>query len=144
MIENKKARFDYDTAGTIECGIQLEGWEVKFVASGACSIAGTYCKIINNELFLIGATIGKMPNDITRTRKLLLRREEINKLTILVREKGITLVPLKIYLSCGKFKITISVAKGKNEYDKRETQKKHDVDNELRRTIKSQKLAFCD
>lgn len=140
-IENKKAYFDYEILEEYNCGMELEGWEVKAIADGRCSIVGTHCKIFNNEAFLFGANIGGSDNDIQRTRKLLLHRKEINKLVGKTHEKGLTLVPIRVYSVRGKFKLLIGVARGKREFDKRADDKKRDVENDLRRSIKSQKLA---
>lgn len=141
MTQNKKAYYDYEILEEYECGIKLEAWEVKAIANNNCSIVGTFCKILNDEVFLIGATIGTSINDIQRTRKLLLHRREITKLYSKICEKGLTLVPLKLYNKKGKFKLLIGVARGKKEYDKRATDKSRSVDDDMRRTIKSQKLA---
>lgn len=140
MITNKKAYFDYEILETHECGIVLEGWEVKAIANKQCSISGTYCSIVNGEAFLIGSNIGTDPNEIQRTRKLLLHRHELNKLIGKVKEKGLTLIPLKVHCKKGKFKLDIGVAKGKKEYDKRESIKKREIELETRRIIKSQML----
>ena len=90
---------------------------------------------------LIGASIGSSENDMQRSRQLLLHKKEISRLIGKTQEKGLTLVPLKVYTVRGKFKLTIGVAKGKREYDKRESEKKRDIENENRRIIKSQKLS---
>lgn len=141
MIENKKAYFNYDILEEINAGLVLESWEVKAIANGKCSIVGTHCKILNNEAFLIGANIGSSDNDIQRTRKLLLHKKEINKLIGKTHEKGLTLIPIRIYSVRGKFKLVMGVARGKKEFDKRADDKKRDIENDMRRTIKSQKLS---
>ena len=141
MIENRKVFHDYEILEEIEAGLVLESWEVKAIASGKCSIVGTHCKILNDETFLIGASIGSSDNDIQRTRKLLLHRKEIARLTGKVHEKGLTLVPIRVYSKHGKFKLVIGVARGKKDYDKRATDKKRDIEDDMRRTIKSQQLS---
>ena len=141
MIENKKAFFDYEILEQFECGMKLEGWEVKAIAQNACSIAGSHCIIQAGAVMLIGASIGSSENDMQRSRQLLLHKKEISRLIGKTQEKGLTLVPLKVYTVRGKFKLTIGVAKGKKEYDKRETEKKRDIENDNRRIIKSQKLS---
>ena len=141
MIENKKAFFDYEILEQYECGLKLEGWEVKAIATKACSIAGSHCVVVGNDVILVGASIGSSDNDMQRSRKLLLHKKEIARLIGKTREKGLTIVPLRVYTVRGKFKLTIGVARGKKEYDKRETNKNHDIDIDNRRIVKSQKLA---
>ena len=141
MIENRKAFFDYEIIEQFECGMKLEGWEVKAIAQKACNIAGSYCIINNGAVMLIGASIGSSENDMQRSRQLLLHKREIARLIGKTQEKGLTLVPLKVYTVRGKFKIAIGVAKGKKEYDKRETNKNRAIDIDNRRIVKSQKLA---
>lgn len=140
MIENKKAFFDYEILEQYECGMKLAGWEVKAIAARNCSIAGTHCVVMNGNIMLVGANIGSSENDMTRSRKLLLHKKEIQKLVGKTSERGLTLVPLKIYSTRGKYKLSIGLAKGKKEYDKRETNKKRDIELENRRIVKSQKF----
>lgn len=141
MIENKRAFYDYEILEQYECGLKLEAWEVKAIANKACSIAGSHCIIQDSAVMLVGASIGSSDNDMQRTRKLLLHKNEIQRLIGKIKEKGLTLVPLKVYTVRGKFKLSIGVAKGKKEYDKRETEKKRDIENDNRRIVKSQKLS---
>ena len=89
---------------------------------------------------LVGANIGSSDHDMTRSRKLLLHKKEIQRLIGKTKERGLTLVPLKIYSTRGKYKLSIGLAKGKKEYDKRATEKKRDTELELRRIVKSQKF----
>ena len=131
---NSKAGFDYEILETVESGIVLEGHEVKTIKTGKASIKGSYVKIINNEPFLIGATIApyqpaNTPKnyDPQRSRKLLLSKKEISKFISLSQSQGLTLVPLKFYDKKGKIKLLVGIAKGKKKYDKRETIKKKDV-----------------
>jgi|TARA_R110000782_G_scaffold65873_2_gene133911 SsrA-binding protein len=140
MFENKKAHYDYEILEELECGIMLESWEVKSIANKVCSIVGSHCKVLDSDVFLIGASMGSSDNDQQRTRKLLLHRKEINRLIGKTREKGLTLIPLKLYSKKGKFKLSIGVARGKKEYDKRATDKKRDIELETRKIVKSQKL----
>ena len=121
--------------------MKLEGWEVKAIAQKACSIAGSHCKILGADVMLIGASIGSSENDILRSRKLLLHKKEISRLIGKTQEKGLTLIPLRMYTVRGKFKLTIGVGRGKKEFDKRATDKKRDIENDNRRIVKSQKLA---
>jgi SsrA-binding protein len=140
-IENRQAHHNYEIIETYQCGMVLESWEVKAIVNGTCSIAGSYCKILSEEVFLVGANMGSSLNEMQRTRKLLLNRREINKLIGKTQERGFALVPLKIYPLKGKFKLLIGLAKGKKEYDKRETDKKRSIEDDNRRIIKSQKFA---
>ena len=140
MIANKKAYYDYEILDEDECGLCLLGWEVKAIAENACSIAGSHCVVMGGDVMLVGASIGSSENEMQRSRKLLLHKKEIARIIGKTKEKGLTLVPLKVYTVRGKFKLTIGVAKGKKEYDKRETEKKRDIENDNRRIVKSQKL----
>jgi SsrA-binding protein len=141
MIENKKAYHDYEILELFDCGLKLEAWEVKSIADNNCSIVGAHCKVFHNEVFLFGATMNSEGDvDYQRSRKLLLHRKEINKLIGRTQEKGLTLIPLRIYSVRGKFKLQMGLAKGKRDYDKRETEKKRTIENENRRIVKSQKL----
>lgn len=140
MIENKKAFFDYEILEQYECGMKLEGWEVKAIAQKSCSIAGTHCVVMDSNIFLVGANIGSAENDMTRSRKLLLHKKEIERLIGKTKEKGLTLIPLRVYSTRGKYKLSIGLAKGKREYDKRATEKKRDTELELRRIVKTQKF----
>ena len=141
MIENKKAYYDYEILEQYECGMKLEGWEVKAIADKACAIAGSHCVVMNQNVWLVGSTIGSSDYDMTRSRQLLLHKKEINKLIGKTKERGLTLIPLKIYSIRGKYKLLIGLAKGKKEYDKRDSDRKRDIELENRRIVKSQKLS---
>ncbi len=141
MIENRKAHYDYEILETYECGLVLESWEVKAIAAKTCNIAGSHCKVMNGAIYLIGASIGSSDNEQQRSRKLLLHSKEISRLIGQTQEKGLTLVPLRVYNKNGKFKLAMGLAKGKKEFDKRESEKKRTIENETRRIVKSQKLA---
>lgn len=139
---NPKAGFDYEILETIEAGIVLNGNEVKSIRTGKASLKGTYVKIINNEAFLIGATISpyqpaNAPKNYEpqRTRKLLLSKKEIYQLTSTSQAERTTLIPLKLYDKKGKIKLLIGVARGKKKYDKREAIKKKDVARAKQRGI---------
>jgi SsrA-binding protein len=139
-IENRKAHHDYSIIDEYEAGIKLQSWEVKSIAENVCSIVGAHCKVINNELFLVGSTMGRLPNDQFRFRKLLLTRKQIDKITGQVAENGVSLIPLSIHQKNGKFKLLIGVCKGKKKHDKRESDKKRTIENENRRIVKSQRI----
>jgi SsrA-binding protein len=140
MIKNKKAFYDYEILEQYECGMKLEGWEVKAIANKAISIAGSHCVIMSGDVMLVGTSIGSADQDMMRSRKLLLHKKEISSLIGKVKEKGLTLVPLSVYTKNGKYKLSMGLVKGKKEYDKRESEKKRDIENETRRIVKSQKF----
>lgn len=130
IARNKKANFDYFILDKYECGIALEGNEVKSIRSGKVSIKESYVKIMHSELYILNMHIKayefsnvNFKIDETRTRKLLVHKKEIRKLKEKIQEKGLTLVPLSVYTSGKYIKIEIALAKGKKNYDKRETLK---------------------
>jgi SsrA-binding protein len=139
---NRKARYEYAILQTYEAGIVLQGTEVKALREGKANLVDSYGQLINNEIWLIGAHIseytqGNINNhDPIRTRKLLMNRSEIRKLIGKVKEKGLTLVPLRIYFKKGRVKVEIALAKGKKVYDKRATIAKRDFDRDQERKIK--------
>ena len=140
MIENKKAFYDYEILEDLECGLILESWEVKSIASNNCSISGSFCRAVDGRFYLTGATIGPDTEDRNRDRGLLLHFKEIKRLLGKTQEKGLTIVPLKLYNKNGKFKLLIGLARGKKLHDKRETDKKRTIENENRKIVKSQTL----
>lgn len=129
---NPKARHDYHVSETYETGIVLTGSEVKSLRQGRASLRESFAIIRGGEVFLIGMHIppypqaGYMQHDPTRTRKLLLHKDEIERLVGKTKERGLTLVPLKCYFDHGLAKIELGLAKGKKLYDKRETMKERD------------------
>lgn len=139
---NKKARYNYSVDETIECGIVLEGTEVKSVRQNRFSYSDAYCRIKNNALWLIGFHIsvyefGNIHNhEPERERKLLVHKDELKKLSRKVDEKGFTLVPLKVYLKKGLVKIEVGICKGKKTYDKREAIKDRDLKKDAAREMK--------
>ncbi len=144
IAQNKKAWHDYFIEQKFEAGMALEGWEVKSLRDGRAQLKESYVIIMHGELFLLGAHISPLATasthikpDPTRTRKLLLHREEINKLIGGVERKGYTLIPLALYWKRGKAKLEIGLAKGKQLHDKRETLKKREADREAERAIKN-------
>ncbi len=142
VAKNKKARFEYEILETIEAGIVLRGTEVKSVRQKKVSIQESYARIKEGEAYIIGMTISpyEMGNQFNhepaRERKLLLHRQELKRLTGKLKEKGLTLVPLKIYFKNGKVKILLGLGKGKTTYDKRKTIQKREADRELQRAVK--------
>ncbi len=139
ISENRKARFDYFIEDTYECGIALEGTEVKSVKSGSISFPDSFAEIQNGEVWVKNFHISEYAyssifnHNPDRPKKLLLKREEIKRLTRKVTEKGYTLIPIDFYLKNGRVKMTLGVCKGKKQYDKRETIKQRDVTRELQR-----------
>ena len=141
-IINRKAKHDYFIEDTYEAGIVLKGTEVKSIRNGQANLKDSYCIIRNNEMFILNMHIshykeGNIFNhDETRTRKLLLHHKEILKLNNKIKLEGFTIIPLKLYFKGNYVKILIGLAKGKKDYDKRETIKKRDVEREIRKTMK--------
>jgi SsrA-binding protein len=143
VASNREAYHNYHILETHECGIALTGTEVKSIREGRCNLKDGYAQIRQSEAWLMNVHIspyshGNRENhDPTRARKLLLHRGEIDKLAGKVQEKGLTLVPTKMYLKSGRVKVEIGVAKGKKLYDKRETEKRREADREARAMMKS-------
>ena len=141
-IINRKARHDYYISDTYEAGIVLKGTEIKSIRAGRANLKDSYAIIKNNEIYLLNMHISKYKkgnifnHEETRTRKLLLHKKEILKLNDKIRLEGYTLIPLKLYFKGSNAKIEIGVAKGKKDYDKRETIKKRDTERELRKVMK--------
>lgn len=140
---NDKARFDYEILETFEAGLELRGHEVKAIRNGRASIKGTYVRILGNEAWLLGANIapyqsGNAPADYDsqRSRKLLLKKSELKYLIGKSQERGLTLVPIKLYDKSGLIKLEIGIARGKKKYDKRETIKKREAERVIRRKLK--------
>ena len=139
LAQNKKAWHEYFIEERFEAGIVLMGTEVKSLRMGKANLSDSYVKIQNGEMWLLGTHIspykeGNIFNhEPVRKRKLLMHKSQILKLTTKVDEKGFSLIPVKMYLSKGKIKIEIALAKGKKLYDKRETIKQRDLDREMRR-----------
>ena len=140
---NKKARFDYYIDERIEAGIALQGWEVKALREGRVQFADSYVLLKDNEAFLFGCRINPLPTasthitpDPVRTRKLLLHRREIDRLTGAVERKGFTLVPTAMYWSKGRAKVEIGLARGKQQHDKRKTERERDWNRQKGRIMK--------
>lgn len=142
IATNRKARHDYHISDEVEAGIVLVGTEVKSIREGRVSLKESYADIKNNEVFLRNLNITPYKfayydnHEPMRTRKLLLHRREIDKLTIKTKERGFTIVPLKIYFKNGKIKVQLGLAKGKKLYDKRQTIKDRDMQRDMDRIKK--------
>lgn len=141
---NKKARHDFTIEDRYEAGLALLGWEVKSLRAGRVQVRDSYVLIKNGEAFLFGTLITPLASasthvepDPTRTRKLLLQKSELNKLIGAVERKGYTVVPLAMYWKNGRAKIEIALAKGKQEHDKRESERDRDWQREKQRLLKS-------
>ena len=140
---NKRARFEYHIEERLEAGIALEGWEVKALRAGRVQFGDSYILLKDNEAFLFGCLINPLPTasthitpDPTRTRRLLLHRREINRLTGLVDRKGQTVVPTSMYFTKGRVKVEIGIATGKKQHDKRKAQKDRDWERQKARIMK--------
>ena len=144
LTENKKAYFDYEILEKFEAGLVLIGQEVKSIKTGKVSLRGSYVVLKNEEAYLIGANIPpyqpkNAPADYNpeRSRKLLLNKSEIKHLIGKTKEKGLTLIPLKIYTKNAKIKLAFGIGKGKRKADKRETIKKRETEKEIEKALKS-------
>ncbi len=140
---NKKSRHDYHLEDRFEAGIALEGWEVKSLRAGRVQMRDSHVLIKNGEAFLFNAQITPLPTasthikpDPLRTRKLLLHRQELNKLIGAVERKGYTLIPTAMYWTKGRAKLEIALAKGKKEHDKRASEKERDWQRQKQRLMK--------
>lgn len=143
IIQNKKAFHDFFIEERYEAGIVLEGWEVKAIRAGRSNLKESYVLLRNGEVFLLGCHISPLPTasthvqpDPTRTRKLLLKAEEIRKLIGKVERAGYTLVPIDLHYVRGRIKIEIGLAKGKKQHDKRATEKDKEWQREKQRLIR--------
>ena len=145
IATNKKAFHDYFILEKMEAGIVLQGTEVKAIREGRLNLKDSYATIRTGEAFLVNCHIspyshGNRENhDPTRSRKLLLHLKEIRKLIGKTQEKGLTLVPLRIYLKRGRIKVELGVARGKKMYDKRETERRKEADKEARTAMKNRR-----
>ena len=144
IIANKKAFHDYFIEEKYEAGIVLQGWEVKAIRAGRANIKESYVVIRGAEIFIVGMHITALESasthvspDPTRTRKLLLHAEEIAKLIGKVERAGYALVPLDLHYTKGRVKVSVGLAKGKKQYDKRESEKERDWEREKARLIRA-------
>jgi len=143
IIDNKKAFHDYFIEERYEAGIALEGWEVKSIRAGRVQLKEAYVIVKGGEVFLFGAHISPLPTasthispDPVRTRKLLLKAEEIKKLIGKVERSGYTLIPLNLHYTRGRVKCEVGLAKGKKQHDKRESEKQRDWQREQQSIMK--------
>ena len=147
ISQNRKASHDYEISEKFEAGIVLLGTEVKSLREGRANLKDSYAKVKRNEIFLFGLHISPYSHasfdnhDPERVRKLLMHRSEIKRLLGKTQERGFSLVPLKLYFKEGKAKVEIALARGKKEYDKRETLKRKEESRELERLRKRHKIS---
>ena len=143
IVDNRKARHEYHLLDKVEAGISLTGTEVKSLRAGRADLARAYADVRDGEIWLVGAHIaeyaqGNMQNhDPDRERKLLLHRREISSLTGKVKERGLTLVPTRLYFKDGRAKVELALARGKEQHDKRRDIAKRDADRQIERALRS-------
>ncbi len=143
LASNDKARYDYELLEKVEAGLVLSGQEVKSAKTGHMKLKGAHVAFTRGEAMLLGAHIARYPKagplpdyDPDRSRKLLLHKKELNRLRGKRDEDGLTIVPIRAYMVGGRIKIELAVARGKKQYEKRETIKKRDLEREARSRMK--------
>lgn len=142
IAQNRKARHDYSVSDTIEAGMVLQGTEIKAIRAGRMNLKDGFAKVRNGEVFLHNVHISpyeqgnQFNHEPLRTRKLLMKRKQIERLIGETKTPGVTLVPLKVYIKNGYAKVLIGVAKGKKNYDKREDLKRKDINRDIARELK--------
>lgn len=142
IAENRKARHRFQVLDSLECGVALVGSEVKSLRNGRLSLDESYARVKDGEVWLVGTDIGeyaeasRMNHDPKRPRKLLMHRREIRKFADKAKEKGLTLVPLKMYFLKGRAKVLLGLCRGKKLHDKREAMKKADTQREIGRAMR--------
>lgn len=145
IANNRKASHEYSIIDTIEAGVALKGTEIKSIRGGRINLKDGYAGITRGEAFLYNVHIApykegnQFNHDPRRTRKLLLKRKEIDKLYGEIKQDGVTLVPLKVYIKNGVAKVLVGIAKGKKKYDKRETLKRKDQERQIQRAMKERR-----
>ena len=145
IAENRKAYHDYHLIDTFEAGIVLLGTEVKAIREGRVNLRDSYARVDGGEVFIFNVNVspyshrGYADHDPMRKRKLLLHRDEIRKLIGKTVEKGMTLVPVRMYFKNGRVKVAVSLAKGQKDYDKRETIKRREIERETRAAVKERR-----
>ena len=145
LADNRKAHHDYHLIETFEAGVALLGTEVKSIREGGVNLRDSFARIEGGEVWIYNVHIAAYSNrgysdhEPTRKRKLLLHRQEIKKLIGKTVEKGMTLVPIRMYMKNGRVKVAISLAKGKKDHDKRETIKRRETDRETRAAVKERR-----
>jgi len=144
IVQNRRARHEYFIEEVLEAGLVLEGWEVKSIRERRVQLAESYIIVRNGELWVIGMHVSPLPTtsthlrpDPTRTRKLLLHKDQINKLIGQVEQRGYALIPLNLHFRRGRIKMDIGLGKGKKLHDKRHTQRERDWKREQQRILKN-------
>jgi SsrA-binding protein len=146
VADNRKAGHDFHFLEQFEAGLVLLGTEVKAAREGRVNLRDSYCKLEGGEAYLLNTHIGQYSHggyashDPLRKRKLLLRTAELNKLLGKTTERGLTIVPLRMYFKKGRLKLAIALAKGKKTFDKRETIKRREIERETRAAVKSRRV----
>jgi SsrA-binding protein len=144
IVVNKRARFDYDISETLEAGMVLQGTEVKSLREGRVSLQDAYADVQKGEVFLLNAHINlyeygnRFNHDPERPRKLLLHKQEIKRLIGKTQEKGLTLIPTRMYFTHGKVKVELGLGKGKKHYDKREDLKRRSAQRDIARALRGE------
>lgn len=142
VTQNRQARRNYHVLGTYEAGIELRGTEVKSLRAGNMTLKDSYADVQSGELFLVGAHISpyeqgnRFNHDPERPRRLLMHKREITRLDSQIREKGLTLIPLRVYFKKGRVKVQLGLCKGKHTYDKRQTIQDREMKRDLGRALK--------
>jgi SsrA-binding protein len=146
LADNRKAGYDFHLLEHFEAGLVLAGTEVKAIREGRINLRDSFCKLERGEAYLLNAHIGQYSHggyashDPMRPRKLLLHREELNKLLGKTAERGLTVVPLRMFLKNGRVKLEIALAKGKKTFDKRETIRRREAERETRAAVKMRRV----
>jgi SsrA-binding protein len=146
LADNRKAGYDFHLLEHFEAGLVLAGTEVKAIREGRVNLRDSFCKLERGEAYLLNAHIGQYSHggyashDPMRPRKLLLHREELNKLLGKTTERGLTIVPLRMFLKNGRVKLEIALAKGKKTFDKRETIRRREAERETRAAVKMRRV----
>ena len=143
IAQNKKAYHNFDILEKLEAGISLKGYEVKSIRLGHMSLNDGYARIIKNELWLIGSHIKPYSQahsvdkiDPIRNRKLLIHKQELKRLIGKVEEKGLSIVPLKVYFNKNRIKLQIALGRSKKQFDKRQAKKKQDIQRDIQKSLK--------
>ena len=143
LAQNRKARHDFFIEESFEAGLELKGTEVKSIRMGKCNLKDSYAQVVNGEMLVYGMHIspyekGNVFNtDPMRVKRLLMHKQEIRRLDQAVSLKGLTLIPLEVYLKQGRVKLLLALCKGKHNYDKRDDIAKRDADREISRSLRS-------
>ena len=145
VASNRRARHDYEIIDSYEAGLVLQGSEIKSIREGHVQLKDSFAHVRDGEMYLVGSYIGPYAfsrdggHEPERSRKLLLQRRQIDRIASELAEKGLTLIPLRMYLKKGKAKVELGLARGKRTIDKRETIKQRDLDREMERALRGRR-----